>query len=185
MKKRIFLILAMVLTLSFFLASCNFTVDFSGCSGLGSGVSQGTQNGTQITPEADNTKTDFRLTVEKKDGLYYPTFSGTVKFDYYPEIIAVEVDGISYNLTPKTMKCVHGEYIFTFNNELTMSHIDKGENLVRVYGFAVGGEKFFQDTTYTFIADDNYFSIDGWWDWDDEYLIRSGMDKEGNWTPFV
>ena len=177
MKRRIFLILAMVLTLSLFLASCTFTVDFSGCVG----TNTGTSTGTQLTPDVDNSITSFEMVMKKDGAFYYPEFSGKVRYSFYPEKTTVEIDGIEYNLTPKTVKLDKGTYLLTFDEIIPLNYISKGSHILTVYGYQYG-EKNSIAEKFTWEVDDDYSACSffdfatgktGW-----------GLDKESNWTPF-
>lgn len=180
MKKRIFLILAMVLTLSLFLASCSFTLDFSGCIGTVPGNS-GTHTGGQITPDVDNSVTAFTMTMEKDDGLYYPQFKGKIKYSYYPEKMAIEIDGNEYELEAKTVKLVNGYYLFSFDQTVQLTQIDKGQHTITAYGYQ-NDKKNAIEQTYLWDVDDDY-SICSCVDFETGET-RFGLDKESNWTPF-
>ena len=179
-KRRFFVILAMVLTLTFFLASCNFTVDFSGCSRSNSG-SPGTQIGGELTPDVDNSITSFSISMIKRDTLYYPTFEGKIRFAYYPEKISVIVDNVEYELNVETVQLANGYYLFGFNQIIDLLSISKGDYTVTAYGYQ-GSLKTAVAETFTWTVDDDYFAM--------TFVdietgdVSWGLDKESNWTPF-
>ena len=180
-KSRFFLITVAVLTICFFLASCNFTIDFSGCIGS-NGSSPGSkepQSGI-LTPSEDY-KTDFSFKMVEKNSFYYPTFDGDVLFDYYPEKITVSIDNKEYKLTPKTVKLVNGSYLFGFDEIIQMYSINKGTYDVVIYGYD-GETRAAVSETRKFVADDDYFVLS----YIDYETGEQGwaMDKESNWTPF-
>ena len=181
MKKTKYVVIVFMLLLFIILPACSLPFDFSGCNG---GKKPG-GGGVVEVPGTSDIKLNFEI--KKKDTFYYPTLTGKVRFDFYPEKLTVycadeekeiKPTGVLYAPSYITGKEEYS-YIFTFDSVVFFSKLDKGDYDVVIYGYK-DGEKTPNATVTTLKVEKDLFFMSA-------YDFATGeqfeaMDAEDNWT---
>lgn len=173
MKKKRFLkliLIACVSLMTFMLASCSFSLEFSDCSGVFGDWFPTTQEPPAEPPEEPQApSTSFSFSIVKKRSYYYPTFSGVLEFDFYPERITLETLGRTFELKPDALEVTEqGKYVFTFQEKVVLfDKLVPGEYVAQV--FAYKGETTADAGTVKFTVDKELS------------LMGDRMDQEDNW----
>lgn len=140
MKKIRYVVIGIMLIVTLMLSACTF--DLGSCGGnkpSGSG-------GAVEVPGTSDIKLKFEIV--EKNTFYYPTLSGKIRFNFYPEKMTISCAGEEKEIKPKGViyapSYITGKeeysYIFTLGEEIFYNRLNKGEYDVVIYGYQ-GGKK--------------------------------------------
>lgn len=135
MRKRIILIMtSLLLVLCSLFTACTFELGAGGCTGNKPGT--GDQITEDLKPEAPTVDANFRFQIEKINGWYYPTLTGVVTLEYYPDKVTVVCNEEETTLQPVKIDYVNGLYEFRYEQSIVYELLKKGQHKAIVYSFS-------------------------------------------------
>ena len=143
--------------------------------------------GTVVVPPGEQTDLTYKFEVVEKDSFYFPTITGKVAFDFYPEKITVSVQDMEKELTPVGVVYVPAyyegaeryNYIFSISEVVIFPVLKEGTHNVIIYGYDKSGEKTANPITGQIYVEGEMFACGGIeFDTGETYYC---MDLESNW----
>ena len=143
--------------------------------------------GTVVVPPGEQTDLTYKFEIVEKDSFYFPTITGKVAFDFYPEKITVSVQDMEKELTPVGVVYVPAyyegaeryNYKFSISEVVIFPELEKGKHDVVIYGYDKSGEKTANAITGQIYVKGDMFAMTGANFGTGETLY--GMDLESNW----
>lgn len=119
---------------------------FGGCVKDKPGNTGGT---VVLPPSSEPQELTYKFEIVEKDSFYFPTISGKVAFNFYPERITVSVQDMEEELTPASVVYVPAyyegaeryNYIFSISEVVIFPRLQEGTHNVVIYGYDKAGEK--------------------------------------------
>ena len=148
----------------------------------------GNTGGTVVLPpSSDPQELTYKFEIVEKDSFYFPTISGKVAFNFYPERITVSVQDMEEELTPASVVYVPAyyegaeryNYIFSISEVVIFPRLQEGTHNVVIYGYDKAGEKTANQITNQIYVKGEMFAC-GAVDFETGETLYC-MDLESNW----